>query len=199
MAEIQLSLTFKSHLLQCSMIEHMDPKELKLILEISRNGNTTQRNLSKRTNLSLGLVNLILKRLVKRGYIKSRELDVKKAEYILTPKGFAEKTKKSYAYIFKTIDMVKNIKEEIKRIILKEYKKGARDFVVLGEGSLTDLVRLAFSENRFDNMQYRFLKKPEWIEKEELVLITDEQIKKVNGNRVINLAEDLTNVYWGIE
>ena len=177
----------------------MDPKELKLILEIAKNGNTTQRNLSKRTNLSLGLVNLILKRLVQRGYIKSRELDAKKAEYILTPKGFAEKAKKSYAYIFKTIDMVKNIKEEIKKIILKEYNKGTRDFVVLGEGSLTDLVRLAFSENRFDNMQYRFLKKPEWIEKEELVLITDEQIKKVNGNRVINLAEKLADVYWGVE
>ena len=177
----------------------MDPKELKLILEISKNGNTTQRNLSKRTNLSLGLVNLILKRLVRRGYIKSKELDAKKVEYILTPKGFAEKARKSYAYIFKTIDMVKNIREEIKRIILKEYKNGNREFVVLGEGSLTDLVKLVFDENRFDNLQYRFLKKPEWIDQDELVLITDEQIKKVNGNRVINLAEDLTNVYWGIE
>lgn len=177
----------------------MDSKELKLIVEISKNGNTTQRGLSERTDLSLGMVNLILKRLIRRGYIKSKGLNAKKVEYFLTPKGFTEKVRKSYSYIFKTINLVKVIQDEIRKIILNEYKKGVRDFVVLGGGSLADQVNLVLSELNLEDLKYRSLTKPDSSDKKSLILITDEKIKKANGNPVINLAEKLADIYWGVE
>ena len=45
-------------------------------------------------NISLGMTNL-LSRLVAKGYIRIRQLNKKKTEYILTPKGFTEKYHKS--------------------------------------------------------------------------------------------------------
>ena len=177
----------------------MDNKELKLIVEISKNGNTTQRGLSARTNLSLGMVNLILKRLIRRGYVKSKDLNAKKVEYFLTPKGFTEKVRKSYSYIFKTINLVKVIQDEIRNIIINEYNKGTRDFVVLGDGSLADQVNLVLSEINLKDLKYKSSKRPDSSDKKSLVLITDEKIKKVNGNPFINLTEKLGDIYWGVE
>jgi DNA-binding MarR family transcriptional regulator len=177
----------------------MDEKELKLIVEISKNGNTTQRGLSARTNLSLGMVNLILRRLIKRGYIKSKGLNAKKVEYFLTPKGFAEKVRKSYSYIFKTINLIKVIQAEIRNTILNEYNKGARDFIVLGEGSLADQVNLVLSESGLGDIKCQSLKKLNGSNNNSLILITDEKIKKVNGSSVINLTEKLADIYWGVE
>ena len=78
-------------------------RELKIIEEISQDKNLTQRKISHRLGLSLGMTNIILKRLVSKGYIKVKGLDRRKVQYILTPKGFTEKTKKSYRYFLKTI------------------------------------------------------------------------------------------------
>jgi len=144
-------------------------------------------------------VNLILKRLVRRGYVKSRGLNAKKVEYFLTPKGFAEKVKKSYSYIFKTINLVKVIQDQIREIVSKEYGSGAREFAVLGEGSLSDQVMLVLSEMDMQGLTFRRIRRAGEQEKKELILATEEDIKKVNGNRVINIAEKLSDIYWGVE
>lgn len=177
----------------------MDSNELKLIVEISKNRNTTQRELSERTDLSLGMVNLILKRLVRRGYVKSHGLNAKKVEYLLTPKGFSEKLKKSYNYIFKTINLVKIIQAEIRSLIMSEYKKGVKDFVVFGNNTLADQVNLVMSELRLEGLNFRPISKLSDVDREALVLVTDEKVKKVNGNPVLNIAEKLADLYWGVE
>jgi DNA-binding MarR family transcriptional regulator len=76
-------------------------RELRIIEEISQNQNLTQRKISHKLGLSLGMTNIILKRLASKGYIKVKGLNRRKVQYILTPKGFAEKTKKSYRYFLK--------------------------------------------------------------------------------------------------
>ena len=45
-------------------------KEFKLLSEIERGGDVTQRTLAKKIGLALGLTNLYLKRLARKGYIK---------------------------------------------------------------------------------------------------------------------------------
>jgi DNA-binding MarR family transcriptional regulator len=64
---------------------------LRLMGEIDRNGNYTQRELSSRLNLSLGLVNTFLKRLVNKGYFKVKTMPANRVKYFLTPKGVARK------------------------------------------------------------------------------------------------------------
>ncbi len=68
-------------------------REPKIIEEISQDKNSTQRKISHKLGLSLGMTNIILKRLDSKGYIKVKGLNRRKVQYILTLKGFAEKTK----------------------------------------------------------------------------------------------------------
>ncbi len=177
----------------------MDENDLKLIVEISKDQNLTQRDLSKRTNLSLGLVNLILKRLIRHGYVKVAGLNSKKVQYLITPKGFSEKARKSYTYIFKTIDLVQKIREEIEKIITDAYSQGCRKFVLLGSESLADLVNVAFSEMNLKDASFEWARDGKKFDSDAIVFTTDKEIKKINGNKVINLADRLADVYWGVE
>jgi len=172
----------------------VDEKELKIIEEISKEKNLTQRELSRRTRLSLGAVNVILKRLVKRGLLKTINLTAKKVEYIITPKGFAEKAKKSYHYILKTINLVRVVRDEIAKIVLEEYNRGQKKFVILGNDDLADLIELALKG--FDYQRTIDLKRVK--NKDALVLISKSGVK-ANGFRAINLAERLAEIYWGVD
>ena len=66
-------------------------KEYRVIDEVSKNNRLTQREVSRRVGISLGMAKLILKRLARRGYIKVKGLNRRGLEYVLTPKGFSQK------------------------------------------------------------------------------------------------------------
>jgi len=172
----------------------INEKELKVIDEISKKSSLTQRELSARTELSLGAVNIMLKRLVKRGVVKTKNLNPKKVEYILTPKGFSEKAKKSYNYILKTVNLVKFVREEIAKIVLEEYNRGQKKFVILGDDDLADIIELALKG--FDYERVLALDKIK--DKDALVLI-GKATQKANGFRVINVSDRLGELYWGVE
>ena len=103
----------------------MNEKELRLIAEISKNSNLSQRLLARRTNLSLGLINIILSRLVKRGIVEIKNLNKRKVQYLLTPKGFAVKTRHTYNYVIKTINQMKQLigEEKLKELAYAASKK----------------------------------------------------------------------------
>jgi DNA-binding MarR family transcriptional regulator len=49
--------------------------------ELDRDGNSSQRELSQRLNISVGLVNAFLKRLVNKGYFKVRTMPRNRLKY----------------------------------------------------------------------------------------------------------------------
>src|SRR5271154_696648 len=85
-----------------SLNEH----EFELVNIIGAQLAANQRDLSRQINLSLGMTNMLIKRLVTKGYIRIKQLDRRKVEYLLTPKGFAEKMRKSINYTRKTINSI---------------------------------------------------------------------------------------------
>ena len=146
-------------------------RELRIIEEISRDRNLTQRKISRRVDISLGMTNLILKRLVSKGYVKIKGLDKRKVQYILTPKGFTEKTKKSYRYFLKTIHSLKEMKEKIQELISMEYKKSDTYFVVLGDAELADVIELSLQGLGTSNLEYRRVSRLEEIKDNQAVIL----------------------------
>lgn len=125
-------------------------KEFEVINVIAAGLSSNQRALAIQTGISLGMANLLLKRLVKKGYLKARQLDRRKVQYLLTPKGFAEKARKSYHYTLKTIHSLTELKTRILEFAAGQYQRGHRYFVIVGNGDLGDLAELALRncENR---------------------------------------------------
>jgi DNA-binding MarR family transcriptional regulator len=119
-------------------------KEFAIITEIHKNHLPDQRTLAHRTGISLGLTNVIVKRLIAKGYVKAKQLNKKKIQYLLTPKGFSEKVNKSYNFALKVVDNFKIIKEKLQELILEEQTKGAVEFIIFGNSEICDIVEMAF-------------------------------------------------------
>lgn len=76
-----------------------DYRSLLLLDEISQNEALTQRDLSKKLGVALGLVNSYIKNLASKGYITVSAIPKKRYKYYLTPTGFAEKTRLTYHHL----------------------------------------------------------------------------------------------------
>lgn len=120
--------------------------DIRIIDLLAGKNASTQRELAGAAGFSLGLTNSILKRLAKTGYIKMQNLDARKMRYILTPKGLAEKSRRSYDYIVNTISAFNSCLCRVKLILNAEIAAGARNFEIVGEGNIADLVELAVKE-----------------------------------------------------
>lgn len=120
--------------------------EFTVIQEVARRPGQTQREISKSIGLSLGMTNLLLLRLAKKGYIKMRQLDWKRTEYLLTLKGALEKTRKSYSYTLHTIRLFQHIMESTRKVVGAEHAKGASRATVVAWPETQKVVSGAVAE-----------------------------------------------------
>lgn len=91
--------------------------ELEILKSLGEENRITQRELAKRTGLSLGTVNVLLKRLIYKGFIKIEHINSKTIKYVLTPKGLMEKARLTYQYIIKSYNYISEIEQKIEQIV----------------------------------------------------------------------------------
>ena len=115
---------------------------LRLMGEIDRDGSSSQRELSQRLNISLGLVNTFLKRLVNKGYFKVKTMPRNRLKYFLTPEGLARKSKLTAEFLQYSV----NFYRDIKQLLLNKYQemeeKGVESVLFYGAGEVADLAYL---------------------------------------------------------
>jgi len=148
--------------------------------ELDRDGNSSQRELSQRLNISVGLVNTFLKRLVNKGYFKVTTMPRKRVKYFLTPEGLARKAKLTAEYLRYSINFYRDIKE----LLLGKFSEM--------ESSQVSKV-LFFGAGEVAEMAYLYLQ----LTRLELVGIIDDQKK---GNHffgfVIKGTESFEDMRW---
>jgi DNA-binding MarR family transcriptional regulator len=71
---------------------------LGVLTAVERDANTSQRGISRELDVALGLANAYLKRCVRKGLIKIKQVPRRRYAYYLTPRGFAEKTRLAGEY-----------------------------------------------------------------------------------------------------
>lgn len=112
---------------------------LRILDELTRESSITQRTLSNKLDIALGLVNTYIKRLCKKGYIKVTTIPKNRVKYILTPKGFAEKVRLTYEYMHYSINYFKDIRHRIDSIYKKMIASGVKDIIIWGDGEVAEL------------------------------------------------------------
>jgi DNA-binding MarR family transcriptional regulator len=127
----------------------MDPKDLRTLKILEKVDNDTvpsQRDLAKDLNISLGLVNSFIKRLVKKGYFKARHIPKNRMRYFLTPKGAAEKTRLTYLYIQYSYNFYKEARQKLRELYSDLEKQGVSRLVFYGAGDLAEIAYLSLQE-----------------------------------------------------
>ena len=127
----------------------MDPKDLavlRILVEVERDSLTTQRQLSRRLHLSLGLVNCFVKRLARKGFFKITTFPPRRVKYLLTPKGMAEKCRLTQEYLEYSLCYFKNIRQALKREVEDLRAEGLTRVALVGAGELAELTYLTLRE-----------------------------------------------------
>ncbi len=127
----------------------MDTQEirtLKILEEIDTDQPPSQRDLAKRLNISLGLVNSFIKRLVNKGYFKVTTIPRNRVRYMLTPKGAAEKSRLTYEYIRYSFQFYAHIRQKLKNTFSAQEKAGAKKIAFYGSGELAEIAYISLQE-----------------------------------------------------
>ena len=116
-------------------------RELRFLEELERNPISSQRELSHKFNIALGVTNACLRRMVRKGWIRIRGLSHRKVGYYLTPIGFAEKTKLTLHMISYTIQHYSELKKMISQRLLEMEREGFHRIVFYG---ISDEMEVAY-------------------------------------------------------
>lgn len=116
-------------------------RELTLLQELEKNPIISQRELSHKFGIALGVTNACLKRMVRRGWIRIMSLNKRKIAYSLTPKGLTEKTKLTLHLISWTVQHYSTLKEIIENILLEMQRHGIKRIVFYG---VSDEMEIAY-------------------------------------------------------
>lgn len=99
----------------------MDFNELNMLEVIHRHEYISQREISSEVGISLGMVNLLLKKFLKVGIIKAEKLTGNKVKYILTPEGIAFLSKKTIDFVSRSYQAVKKIQVHMLDVVNEHY------------------------------------------------------------------------------
>jgi DNA-binding MarR family transcriptional regulator len=131
----------------------MDPKDirtLKILEKVDNEIVPSQRDLARELNISLGLVNSFLKRLVKKGYFKARHIPKNRMRYYLTPQGASEKTRLTYEYIQYSYNFYKEARQKLRDLYSGLEKQGVSRIAFYGAGDLAEIAYLSLQETNIE-------------------------------------------------
>ena len=122
-------------------MDYQDIRTLKILEELDKEHVPSQRDLAKELNVSLGLVNSFIKRMVHKGYFKITTIPANRVKYMLTPIGAAEKTRLTYEYVKFSFEFYKTARKRLRTLFAELTEQGIRSIVFWGA---TDLAEIAF-------------------------------------------------------
>ena len=121
-------------------------RDLLLLNELDRNGGATQRSLATKLGVALGLTNLYLKRLARKGHIKVTTIPRNRIRYLLTPQGFAEKSRLTYQYMQYSLSYYRDMRGRLKDMLSSLDGINGQRVAICGTGELAELAYLALRE-----------------------------------------------------
>ena len=159
-------------------------KSLLLLDEISKGTPQSQRDLSKKLNIALGLVNSYIKNLVSKGYITIRAIPSKRYVYYLTPTGFAEKTRLTYHHLQNFTNLYKEARRDFKELFSRLHKEGVRSVIFAGADESAEIAYLSLQE--FD-IEFEGIvdKEPAGRDFFRYRIMPFERVKEINADFVI--------------
>jgi len=121
-------------------------RELSLLQELEKNPVISQRELSEKFGIALGVTNACLKRMTLNGWIRMAGSDGRRIGYHLTPRGLAEKSKLSLHIAFWRVQHYSTLKEMIGKIFLQMERDRIERIVFYGVSAEMEVAYIALQE-----------------------------------------------------
>src|SRR5262249_46433722 len=120
-------------------------RDLQLLEAVEQNARVTQRTLASKLGIALGLTNIYLKRLVRKGYIKCVNVQSNRITYLITPRGIAEKVRLTYEFMDYSLRLYGEVRQHV-RTALHACAAGNRRVAIFGRGEAAELAYVSLKE-----------------------------------------------------
>jgi DNA-binding Lrp family transcriptional regulator len=124
-------------------------RDLKLLEAVEADSRVTQRSLASRLGIALGLTNIYLRRLVRKGYIKCVNVQSNRISYLITPRGIAEKARLTYEFMDYSLHLYGEVRQHL-RAVLQDCAAADRRVAIYGRGEAAELAYLSLKEFGLD-------------------------------------------------
>lgn len=121
-----------------------DQVTLELLDAIEQRSDVSQRHLSAKLGIALGLTNSYLKRCARKGYVKVKEVPANRYLYYLTPKGFAEKSRLTAQFLSTSLTFYRQSAESCSQLYRICEQRGWNRVVLCG---MSDLAEIAYTRS----------------------------------------------------
>jgi len=169
-------------------VDILDEREYKIIDALSQKKLSTQREISHHTGISLGLTNIIIKRLVKKGFLKIKKINKRRIFYYLTPKALLQRSIRTYNYIEKTVRDVIEIKKKIQSAVTKKINSDYKTIFITGKNEIAEIAKWALLELKLDGINIEIEKKKKVLP-DDIVLVINCEKESIKKQNYLNIFE----------
>ena len=121
-------------------------RSLLLMTELEKGEPVSQREIAGRLGIALGLVNSYLKTLVKKGCVQVKAYPRNRYAYLLTPQGFAEKSRLAYRHLGNYHKLYRITRQDSLELFRALYARGVERVAFCGVDDLTEIAYLSLCE-----------------------------------------------------
>ncbi len=121
-------------------------RDLEVLDAIAENHNITQRTLASRLGIAVGMANLYVKRLVRKGYIKCVNVRANRIRYLITPQGIAEKSRLTYQFLEYSLHLFGQVRQHLREVLAPCASSASNRVAIYGTGEAAELAYLAIRE-----------------------------------------------------
>ena len=128
----------------------------RILTELELRSKVSQRSLARELGIALGLTNLLMRRIVKKGWVKVVNARPHTVRYLITPAGMAAKARMTRAYLSSTLRFYSETRERIGEsleALSMEWsvpeaeaaaRNGEKEIVFYGAGEVAEIAYVMF-------------------------------------------------------
>ncbi len=121
-------------------------RSFQLLSEIAGEEPLSQRELSRRLGIAVGLVNSYLKNLVAKGYVRVKNFPRNRYAYLLTPQGIAEKSRLAYQHLTYFTNLYTVARQDYLDLFRRLEASGVREVAFCGVDEVAEIAYLSLRE-----------------------------------------------------
>ena len=129
-------------------------RELTVLGAVERDQFITQRSLSAELGIALGLTNIYLKRLIRKGFITCVNVQSNRLLYLITPQGIAEKARLTYEFMNYSLRLYRDVRLVLSELLRPCRQDGVHRIAVFGTGEAAELAYLSLKEQGLEPVAF---------------------------------------------
>jgi DNA-binding MarR family transcriptional regulator len=123
---------------------------LAVLDAVQHNSGVTQRSMARELGIALGLANAYLRRCMRKGWVKVKQIPPNRYLYYLTPKGFAEKSRLTGEYLTSSFTFFRRARAQYDEALTSCCSAGWRRVALVGRSEMAEIAALCNAEHRLD-------------------------------------------------